>query len=969
MRAVQTKLLLNLFRMLQRFTIKVGILIFLSVVCSFGWAQDVRQLGSAGRPEPQQTGGRGVIQGKLTDYETGEGLASATIRIEGTTIGTNTDLDGNFQITAVPVGTYNIVISYLGYKTDTLKSVAVKKDQATVLQHKLLAEGAKLGSVEIVAERTAVQSTEVSAISEMRNSLQVTSVISSQLIAKSLDKDAGEVVKRVPGITIANDRFVVVRGLPERYSVVLLNDIITPSSETDKRAFSFDLIPSNLMDRLSVSKTPTPELPGDVAGATISIYTRNATDNKQISFNTQVGYRPGSSFANNFPFQPQPGRLDWLGIDNGFKSLSNSFPGPGQLIPASAARGIPNTFGTRIGDSPLDWKLGFTYYGRFKLGGKIVRSLSSLSYSQAYERFDIERGNQLNQAYQSYLAGSPITTLDYFDRYNDNEGTHSVRTGLLQNFTFVLNDRNKVEFKNFVNLIGSSRATVRNGFNPPQNGLIPIEYRINYYRSRFIYTGSFHGQHLFSGDRSIEWNAGYSYAGRQEPDFNRLQIRGNVFIPSTPDNTIVGKYYSNTDENVMQASVKFEKKYESGWLLRAGSFNTFSFRSFNSRLLGITRDFAFNPVGPLATLSPEQIFAPENFRDDQTGFRYNESTRANDSYTATNQLTALYGAVNIPLFDKRLDIYTGVRIEYNRQTIDSRDLSGLNPVKVDNPIVSILPSLNANYKLSEKQNLRLTYGLSVNRPELRELAPFSFYDFDIRTNRFGNPNLRTAVIHNVDVRWELYPELNEMIQVGVFYKNFTNTIEEVILVSTEPNFSWKNANSAYAVGAEVEVRKGLDFVSERLRNLSILLNGSYIYSRVGEIDDTNIPNRPMQGQSPYVVNAGLFYNNEKIGLQINALYNVYGPRIWAVGFRTVTAGVSSVIQPNILENPRNVIDLSITKKLGKYLEIKAGAQDILNQPFYFYQDWDQSQTLNGSDSPYIKYRQGSYYTLGITFKY
>jgi outer membrane receptor protein involved in Fe transport len=924
--------------------------------------------------------GRGAIAGKITDYETQEGLPSTNIRIEGQPFGTNSDLDGNFLLTSVPVGTYNIVITYLGYKSDTLRNIAVKKDLVTQVDHKLVPEGAKLGAVEIIAERTVTTSTEMSTISEIRNSMSIASGISSQMISRSLDNNAGEVVKRIPGITIAGERFVVVRGLPERYSVVFLNDVLTPSAESDKRAFSFDLVPSNLLDRMIVYKTPAPELPGDFAGAAIKIYTRNTSDNRSVTANIGFGYRAGMNLNNEFPFQNVGTGTDFLGFDNGARQLPGAFPSGS--IPASSAQQLPNTWVPRIGTAPLDYKVGFNYYDGWKLGTtRHLRSLTSVTYSSTYERFNVERNELLTSGAAVILNGQTPGPSEYNYRWNDNQGDVSVRLGLLQNFTLVLNERNRLEFKNFFNQMGQSRATVRRGFSFSPGPGFDLTNLINYYSSRTLYSGNVSGFHALPNDHNIDWNVGYSYAARQQPDFRRMRVINvlsstQVFTPTAgiSDNTVLGRFYSNIDENAVSAGANYEKKYESGWMVRAGTFNEYKWRAYGQRLFGVTKDFANtgNNALPPNNLPADQIFDPRNFRADGTGFRYNDNTRPNDSYTAANQLHTLYGSVNIPVTG-RLEVYTGLRAEWNRQTLEARDLTGTQPVRVDNPVLSILPSLNVNFKATEKAKVRLAYAWTVNRPELRELAPFSFYDLiDLQSNIFGNPNLKVAQLQNVDLRLEFYPSLDELIQVGGFFKYFENPIEFVItgITGAEKNYGWQNAGQAISAGAEVEIKKRLDFISGAFfNNLTFMFNGAYVFSRVSRLTDVNIDNRPLQGQSPYVVNTGLFYNYEPWGLQVNAMYNVYGPRIFAVGIRGPVNGVLTIFQPNIVENPRNTIDVSVTKRIRKWVDVKVGVQDILNQPTYFFQDWDNNGYLSSADVPFILYRPGTTYSLSLNFKF
>jgi outer membrane receptor protein involved in Fe transport len=254
----------------------------------------------------------------------------------------------------------------------------------------------------------------------------------------------------------------------------------------------------------------------------------------------------------------------------------------------------------------------------------------------------------------------------------------------------------------------------------------------------------------------------------------------------------------------------------------------------------------------------------------------------------------------------------------------------------------------------------------VNRPEFRELAPFLYYDFINEANITGNTNLQTARIHNVDLRYEFYPRPGETISLAGFYKNFNRPIENIVAQASDGTqlFSFKNADVANNVGVELEVRKSLSDIAATsfLKNLSLVFNGSWIYSRVdlGE-DPTLIQDRvrALQGQSPYIVNLAAFYDDRDRGFAVNVFYNVFGKRIFRVG---------SDIFPTVYEMPRNMLDVTLSKNVGERLTFKVGGQNILNAPFRFLQDSDRNREIGGLDQPITTFRRGAYYTAGVTFR-
>ena len=312
-------------------------------------------------------------------------------------------------------------------------------------------------------------------------------------------------------------------------------------------------------------------------------------------------------------------------------------------------------------------------------------------------------------------------------------------------------------------------------------------------------------------------------------------------------------------------------------------------------------------------------------------------------------------------------ISTGLRAEHNTQVLNSATFGGRR-VRVDDPVLSILPSINASYKISEKSQVRIAWASTVNRPEFRELAPFAFYDFSFNNVLSGNDSLNVATIQNVDARYEFYPSAAEVVSLGIFYKHFSDPIEMFFLPGAGSggtrNFSFGNATYAQSIGAEVELRRQLSglFTEGYLSRVGVMLNAAYIITEVELGGDARgqARQRPLMGQSPYVVNAGLYYQDTEHRLQYSILYNVIAQRLFAVG----TFGT-----PDIYEMPRNVIDLTVTKGIGKRFELKVSAQDLLNQRVLLVQDSNESGNIDGRDEEIMSFRRGSYFSAGIGVRF
>ncbi|RZK92942.1 MAG: TonB-dependent receptor, partial [Hymenobacter sp.] len=260
-------------------------------------------------------GQQGAIVGKVTDKQTGEGAIGATVLVTGTVQAAPVQPDGGYRL-ALAAGTYSITITYVGYKTQTLPGIVVRAGQTTSLNAALEPSATSLNEVTVTGVKQT--GTEVALIQDLKKSEVVVSGVSSDQIVKTLDRDASEVVKRIPGVTIQNNNFIVIRGLAERYNTVLLNDALTPSSEVDTRSFSFDILPSSVIDRVLIFKSAAPELPGEFGGGVVKVYTRSSVLENTTSFTLSGWNRAGTTFANGYQQSSRSG-TDWLGFDNGMR--------------------------------------------------------------------------------------------------------------------------------------------------------------------------------------------------------------------------------------------------------------------------------------------------------------------------------------------------------------------------------------------------------------------------------------------------------------------------------------------------------------------------------------------------------------------------------------------------------------------------------------------------------------------------
>lgn len=915
----------------------------------------------------------GTIKGQIIDTTLNESVIGANVVIKGTNIGGATDVEGNYLITNVQPGTYTLVISSIGYIPKEIDGVQVQAGKVTLVNLTLKEESKQLQDVVVQAQRETYS--EISVISEIKLAQVVAVGISGEQISKTQDSDGAQVLRRLPGVSLFDDRFIMVRGLGERYNSVLLNGALAPSTEVDVRSFSFDLIPSSVIDRMFVLKSGSPELPGEYAGGIIKVFTKNAPDENFTDLSVSAGFRVGTLGQTMQRYQGSS--TDWLGFDNGNRKLPDAFPadlrGQNPSTRLEATRQLNTTWIPETYTALPDFKVSLGLGRRFNIGSIRVGNLTSISYSVGRLFIDeITRGRNSN------FDPNTQTSQPEF-AYRDQQSNQSVRIGVLHNWSFRFNPKHKIEFRNLFNQLGSSQTVFRAGTSTARGNAEQENFSL-YYESRSIYSGQLSGEHNVSDKIKVDWLGGLAYTNRQEPDFRRYvttrpigsEESFRVAIPAQVSLAENGRFYSNLNEYAYTGAVNLEYKLgeseTKAVILKAGGFMELKKRDFSARLFSLLRGPNFDPVQFPTSPTVSEMFDPNNIATN--GFLIEEGTRPRDSYDAKNNLFAGYLALTIPAGEK-WNFNFGARVEHNIRKFNSAD--ELTPIRLSQPITSLLPSLNISYNINDKMLLRAAYARSINRPEFREQAPFIYYDFNANVLLQGNPNIKIANIDNVDLRWEYYPTPAELITLGVFYKRFDNPIE-IYLVDVSngtPTLQNNNADKARSFGVETEIRKSLETISSNafLQKLSFVLNASLIYNRVdldpavATIQDAD---RPMLNQSPYLINAGLFYNDDKSRLQFNILYNVFGKRI-----SIARAGAPGQFQ-QVYEMPRNGLDVSVTKGFGEKFELKLGVQNLLNAAYRYSQDGnaDNKIKVNSSvDRPFGEWRIGQYVSLGAKYRF
>lgn len=873
------------------------------------------------------------IKGKVTDSTTGEPLIGATIQIDGTPKATATDIDGLFTFSGLDENAnYTLTIKYISYKTKKIDGVRAEA-QPQVIEIKLTPDEQTLNEVTVTG--VARKNTEIAVIQMTKSSPVIVSNVSAQEITKTQDTNAGEVIRRVPGVSLIDDKFVMVRGLSQRYNNVWINGGAVPSSEADSRAFSFDLIPSSQIDNMQIIKTPSPEYPADYTGGFITITTKDIPAENTAELSVGGNWNDITSFS-DFKYAKGSG-TDFLGFDSGMRGLNG---GINSTLNSIAGNGVDllnnhlnNDWRVRNMNPVGDLKLSGSLGRRWKLGDRQLGMIAAFNYSNEYRKYE-DMQNNLYGVYDAEKDESNYLRYSVDDQYN-----HNVRLGAMLNFTLLSADGNsKYQLKNIFNQIGNDRYTWREGLSAQSDNENSAEY---YYRSRTTYNGQITGKHTFALDE-LDWSASYSYANRNVPDRRRYLINDalepGVMQLTSPND--ISREWTKLDEHIVSAAVNDKHDFKFGSFtpsLKFGAYGEYRTRKYT------TRDFIYNWNAASNTL-------PDGFRQfdlsemlsDESYFGADrlyllEEQHMRNNYKGNNYLGAGYFAANIPLGN--FNIYAGLRYEYDHMELitNTRD-NAESPFSHNYEYNDLFPSVNTTYKINDKHQLRLSYGKTVNRPEFREVSPSVFYDFDLASNVQGNTDLKPCYIQNVDFRYEFYPSKGEIISLAAFYKYFDSPIEWTYTVTggTSLVYSYMNAQRANNYGIELDIRKDLSFIG--LPGFSWSFNGALIKSRVKFEAGSKEEDRPMQGQSPYLVNTGLFYKNDKLQLDVALLYNRIGKRIIGVGrSEGTTSGNEALRVPDSYEMPRDVIDLSASKKFGNHWELKLSIRDLLAQKVYYKQ--------------------------------
>lgn len=905
----------------------------------------------------------GQLEGKLTDAQTGVTISGVSVEINGASSGVASNVDGSFILTLAAGKKYSLKFSSVGYQSKLLDDVEVTPNKTTRLDLVLN----RLSKMEeaVVVRSSARKETAAALISYQKNSSVVAQVISAESIKRSPDKNTSEVLKRVPGTSIQEGKYLVVRGLADRYNQAMLNGILLSSTEPDRKTFSFDIIPSSMIDNIIINKAFIPELPGEWAGGLVQVNTRDVP--ARNFFNIQVGTGFNTNTIGKDFYTYQGSSTDWLGYDNGTRGLPGDFPGKSDFATLSEAQkaALGASFKNIWTADKQSHDIGSSLNQSIQVNGGFSRKFGNRNKLAAIFAINYSRSNKRTDFQNRILRFQDNIPDIYFD-FTNHKYNKEVLAGALANITLQLGNNNKISFKNILNVNTSNFTTLRSGLDyEPITPGTPDKIRATElgFKANTFFNTQLSGEHnIRKYAAKLNWYGSFNILDQYVPDQRRVQYVQQdpteenspyiIRIPVSKSSQKNGsRYFGFLNDYVYTVGGDLGKTFrlnEKAQTIKGGYFFQVKDRLFNSRPFAI-----YDPSGreEFKNLPQDQVFASQNFGTGKLAF--NELSGDSYRYMANSIMNAAFLQFDNQI-GNRIRAVWGVRVEDFDQLIGSVKKSDLRHVY--NRVRDYLPGINITYKVTDKTNLRVSGSQTVVRPEFRELSTFQFYDFDLSATVAGNTGLVRTKVSNFDVRYEMYPRGGELFTFGVFYKYFKNPLEAYLNPASGDGSTYNllNADEANSFGAELEFRKKLDF-NKTLENFTVQGNMSYIYNRVKSLD------RAMQGQSPYLLNAGIQYDLEKYGFSSTILFNQIGRRIALVG------GAEGE-QPPIWENPRPILDLQLAKKILKNKgEVKLNISDIINKEAVFYNDINNNKKYDANDAFAIKRKFGT--NVSITFGY
>lgn len=918
----------------------------------------------------------GNIKGSVLDNQ-GQLLPGASIHIVETGVYVQSDVDGNYSV-PLELGSYTVVVSFISFQTQKITGVKVKEGETTFLNVVLKDDAKALEEVVITINYT--EASAAGLFAKQRRNIAITDGISSEQMQQTPDNNVAQVLKRVAGVTIQDNKFVVVRGMSERYNNVQLNGSSLPSTEPNRRNFSFDVIPSNLVDNIVVVKTFTPDMSGEFSGGTVQISTLSIPDKKFITLSIGNGFNT-NSYGKDLWSNTRYAGDNFLGTDKRDWNKNNwaeryvaAYDTP--LERGKIAAEIPNHWGLqKFTGGPIQ---NFAVSGGipFKLNDdSLLGIIGGITYRHEENREDYD--------WQSRFF--PVVA-------NDGIKSSFVTSAAAMLNVGWKNSKNTINWRNLYN----RRFTHDNARETDVDTSMTdgqyekYEYRIvSSVRENVVWQTRLDGDHkLLNNKLTATWFGDYNQLHRDQPDdrFNKAYVYG-----ATEEGVPVYDWFTSRpsqpqslEGNGIFASELSEKKWNAGanleyafdvkgnkQIIKTGYWGTFRSADYNQTILRV-----FESVDQPNILPIQELFSTQNFLDGKyyyNSITYQAQTSAEpsanpDGYSGHQNINAAYVMGNFTMFNK-LHIIGGVRLENSKMDVNTITalLTEKGLVWKDTTTVykenRWLPSVNITYDLLQAFKIRTAYSRTLARADFRERSTFRYYDLWERTMVTGSDGLEDAFSENYDMRFEWYPKAGEIISLSAFYKDLSKPVEVIAVSSSsgEDLANYFNLAQAKIKGLELNLRKSLGFIIEDMDKLFFSANATlmdgWVKLKPAAIDEVEVQggnrNRLPNGLAPVTYNTGFLWDGDKIGAAVNYNY---------VGYRISYAGSDEFRDQ--YQAARGTLDTQLSFKLMKdKMELRVNAADILAKPFIDYRN-AYELIDNGTPEGYKKAINGKGYDEG-----
>lgn len=876
------------------------------------------------RTASAQSDSTGRIVGHILDGATGQGLPNVGVQVVGTTLGTLSGVDGRFVLPSVRAGTVTLHVRRLGYAPKTVTGLLLEPRQT--IEQSVTLETATVQLQMQVVTASSERGSVATALDQQRTANGIVNAVTSEQISRSPDSDAAQAVQRVSGVTVTDGKYVFVRGLGERYTTASLNGARIPSPEPERRVVPLDLFPSGLLQTVTTVKTFTPDLSGDFGGAHVDIQTREFPLRRQTVMTSGVSWNTTAA-GQQILSAPTVGG-EWAGFAGSQRNLPQTLLAAGNFQQSfsqgevnSMVGSLRNSWSARRDRGTPGSSFSASSGGETAIAGQRLGYVLSGTYSYAQE---VREAEVRSEALRTGNGLSPINT------FTGETGRTSVLWGGLANATLFAGRSTRIAFNNTYTRTSDNEAHTDSGFF--ENLDRTIRRTTLRFVERTVRSHQLRTDHIIGDRHAIDWSLTGSGVTRREPDRSDLVYLLEPAIGQyiwADDPNSARRTFSDLDETNYAASANYRLAFGSSRqaAVKMGGLARVTQRNSDNR--------QYSLYGRLS-LQDRARPAEEIFDGRYTGAADSvfgiQPLGAGGSYKARDNLLAGYGMLELPLM-KRLQFIGGARVERADLDVTSYPLVG-QPVLSGPLTTDVLPSLALNYRFSDQQTLRASVSQTLARPEYREVSNIVERDVLGGQSVIGNPTLKRTLVRSADLRWEWYPDAAEVLSLGVFAKQFIDPIERVEVASSGQSMAtFVNANQAFNVGVEIEVRQGLDLLSPILSPLTAFVNATVMRSDIStansSISASGNDNRPMVGQAPYVINTGLGYTSSGGGTSATLLYNVVGKRISSAG---------SQGYPDVYERPRHVVDFSLRVPLFHSLSAKLDLKNALDAPYEWRQD-------------------------------